>query len=465
MHRTQFVRGYLPPSAHRIKAAATGLGVDTRAVDAVQDLTALLSKSGEPVSAAELKVRVQAEARSRPLRRTEDGNYLVRETGREFATPHEAIAHQEKALFDYQLGMRDFMVSAARDPLIKGSTPLETALLTFKTMKEGLDSWNMEAPGSEVDEMREFGRFMESMMPQETLSSMRESMDSVKKLDQWERSMLLGAQLNRLETDKDAAPNLSEEDYQKIALAKLLDSDMRTALRISRTLRTLSDMNNPSFSRWQAKPDGDETAYRRMKSIGELSQVRSSAFALQRHQPRLFKHKLLNHEFSVRERGINRDNQQLLYVIIDGSGSMSGARAAMASGVLLNRLRSVVKGDAKLWFAMFDDSPRREHECISPEQAYAGVQVVLDGGTYTGGGTNIDGAIHHAVKRIQEKMEADEKLIRPEIVLVSDGDGYCRTTFEELQGIRFHAVMCHTGQQSDLRKLALASRGIYTHVD
>ena len=276
--------------------------------------------------------------------------------------------------------------------------------------------------------------------------------------------MLLGASLYTEETEKEVDP-CSEDPELQIEIAKVMNYDIREALRVSRNISQLSNMNNPAMQRWQAQPDGDETAYRSMKSLSEISHMRTSSYALKKTQPKLFTHKLVNGHFTVREHGINRDRRQLLYMLIDGSGSMGGARAAMATGVLLNRLRNVVKGDAKLWFAMFDGEPRHERSACTPMEAFEAVKYVMDGNTYSGGSTNIDGAIYYAVQQINQKREEDPDLILPELVLVSDGEACCKTTREDLGEIRFHVIQCATGLQKDLRKLAQSTRGVYTHID
>jgi len=332
-------------------------------------------------------------------------------------------------------------------------------------MKDSLPDQNFEMSKSELEEMQAFGKLMNAGYGSRALRQMDQRFSAMKTLDRWERTMLLGANLYTKDEDGEEKERDEDDPNIQIELARVLNSDMQQALRISRTLRTLSGLSNPSFQRWQSKPDGDETAFRRMKSLGEMSHLRASAYAFLRTQPRLFRHKLLNNAFTVRERGINRDYKQLLYVLVDGSGSMQGVRVAMASGALLNRLRSVVKGDAQLYYRMFDGSPGPEHEALDPKGGFEAVKYVLEGHTYSGGGTDIDYALKEAVKSITQKMEDNPDLVKPEILLVTDGEDSVCTTVEELQGITCHAIMCQTGTHDTARKLCRETGGIYVHVD
>ena len=465
MYRTEWDDGYLPPSAYRISQYANSIGVDTRAVDAVRDMTALIAGTGKPVSALELRERVRKEARERPLRRTEKNQYMVPETGELYDRAFDARQRQEEVLFNYNLGMRDFMVHAAANPLVEGYSPMETALYTFKSMKEALPEFNMEYRDSNHAEMNLFGHLgMNPQLARMMFGEQERRWEALKTLDKWERAMLLGSDVFQLPGEREVPVDYDDPNIS-IEIAKVLNGDMREALRISRRLRTLSNLTNPSFSRWRADPSGPEVTWRRMKSMGEMSQMRQSAYAFHKLQPRVFKKKLVGREFLVRERGINRDNQQLLYVLIDGSGSMNGPRVTMATGALLNRLRSVVKGDAQMFYRMFDSAPHVEKSALNPYEGFEAVQYIMEGHTYSGGGTNINGAIVSAINAIKDKLEANPDLVQPEILLITDGEDRINVTFEELCGIRFHAVMCAAGFQASLKRLCAASKGVYVHLD
>jgi uncharacterized protein with von Willebrand factor type A (vWA) domain len=465
MYRTHWDPGYIPPSALRIHKLAEQLGVDTRALDTIRDLTALFSGAGTPVSVDEIRTRARHEAAQRPLKITENNQYMVPETGEVFARARDAQQRQRDVLFQHNVGMRDFMVHAAANPVIKGKSPMETAFYTFKAMKEALPEFNMEQRGGEHDEMAILGKLgMDPEMMRMMMGEQEKRWSALKDLDKWERAMLIGSDVYKLPGGKEVPVDYDDPNIE-IEIARVLDSKMREALRISRQLRSLSNLNNPSFSRWRADPSGPEINWRRMKSLNELSQIRSSSLALLKVRPRLFRHKLVNREFNVRERGINRDQQQLLYVLIDGSGSMNGPRVAMATGALLNRLRSVVKGDAQLFYRMFDNSPHQEHAALDAAAALAAVKHLLKGSTFSGGGTNINAALWSGITAIKEKMLADPKLIKPEILLISDGEDNVSLTFEELGGIRLHSLVCRAGKQASLKRLCAASKGVYVHLD
>jgi len=473
MQRVKRNLGYVPPSTIRIQRASEVLGMDTRAVDAIQDMSVLVAGGGTPVTGAEMRELVKEEARRRPLKATQDGKYLIRELGEVYDNPTPAHARQEEMLYDFNIGMRDFMVAAAQDPLVIGKTPMDTALLTFKAMREineGAGDGDSDDP-----EMQALQNIIGNGTS--TYQETKQRMQAASQLDKFEQSMLLGTGYKPKGGDGDGSEDsgsgsgtgrgetFDEALAKQIHIAKILDSDIQDVMRIARRLSTLSNMNNPSFSRFKATPSGDEVQYRRMKSLGELPEIRSSSFAYMKRQPTLFKHKLIQRDFQVRERGIMRDRQQLLYVLVDSSGSMNGSRRIMAAGALMNRIKSVVKGDAKLWFAMFDDDIGVEHQVHTVEEAKGAAIKLARGEFSSGGGTCIDRALSKCIKRINKKLATEETLIRPEILLVSDGDDQCCLKFDDLKGIRLNTIVCQAGIQPDIKKLAHASRGVYVNLD
>lgn len=464
MFRTRWGETYLPPSAYHIERAAHEAGLDTRATDAIRDMTILLAGEGQPLTAEELREQARNEARNRPLRRTVEGTYMIPETGEVFKRAKEARERQEMVIFNYNLGMRDFMIAATQNPVVKGRTPMETAVYTFKAMRDGLPELTLSAE-SESPEMQLFGALgLKPKMPSKLDQEMRRKWSALKSLDKWERAMLVGSDVH-LQREEGKGGTRESDPAIDIEIAKLLDTNLQKAFKISRTLSSLSGLNNPSFVRWKNDPSGPEVSYKPMESLGSFAGIRQSAYAYKVLHPTIFKHKLVNREFRVRKRGINRDKQQLLYVLVDGSGSMDGPRIAMATGALLNRLRGVMKGDAKLWYRMFDDEVGPEHSVLDQNEALSAVKHVLDGSTYSGGMTNIDNALKYGVEAVRDKMASNPKLIKPEILLVTDGEDPVETSFEDLQGIRLHAIMCCTGKQRTLQKLCNATKGLYIHLD
>jgi len=468
MRRMRWGESYLPPSAYHIERFAHEAGLDTRAVDAIRDMTVLLAGEATPLSAEELRDQARVEARNRPLRRTVQGHYMVPETGQVFDSAKQARERQEMVIFNYNIGMRDFMVAASQNPAIKGKDPMETAVYTFKAMREGLPEMDLSLQADSEDlEAQLFGALgICPELPSKLDKELRRKWSTLKSLDHWERAMLVGSDIHVARQEDAAAGGVRDSDPKiEIEIAKILDSSLIQALKIARNLSSLSGLSNPSYMKWKNDPSGPEVAYKPMESVGSFSGMRQSAYAYKKLYPSLFNYKLVNREFQVRKRGVTRDKQQLLYMLIDGSGSMDGPRIAMATGALLNRLRGVMKGDAKLWYRMFDDEVGPELSVMDQQEALRAVKHVLDGSTYSGGMTNLDNALVHGVEAIKEKMSCNQNLVRPELLLVTDGEDTVDMTFEALQGVRLHVIMCCTGKQRSLQKLCNASKGLYIHLD
>jgi hypothetical protein len=112
----------------------------------------------------------------------------------------------------------------------------------------------------------------------------------------------------------------------------------------------------------------------------------------------------------------------------------------IAGGILMNRLKAVIDGDAELWFRWFDTGLKKEHYVETPEQARELIKLVAQG-NYSGGGTAIANCVREAVKQIQE-LEAEGFRYRPELVVVTDGeDDTSSLKLSELAGIKLHAFV------------------------
>ena len=135
-----------------------------------------------------------------------------------------------------------------------------------------------------------------------------------------------------------------------------------------------------------------------------------------------------------------------------------GERIAKAGGVLLNRLKAVMAGEAEVYFRFFDGSPRQEHHAATPEQAKALMSHVLERSNFSGGSTDIRAAVRAAVERIEELLASGEQLYKPEIVLVSDGEAAVPSR-EDLGGVRLHVFNVECAQ-AELVELARSTGGV-----
>jgi uncharacterized protein with von Willebrand factor type A (vWA) domain len=137
----------------------------------------------------------------------------------------------------------------------------------------------------------------------------------------------------------------------------------------------------------------------------------------------------------------------------------SGKRHWKATGVVMNRLKAVLSGDAEVWVSLFDTSLGRVRHAATPAEARELIAEFARG-NFTGGGTDIAAAVKAAHAFIEEKMKAGEALYRPEIVVLTDDDtsaGNVRPA--EIPGTRVHGFAMETRNPA-LVKLAEATGGV-----
>jgi uncharacterized protein with von Willebrand factor type A (vWA) domain len=145
-------------------------------------------------------------------------------------------------------------------------------------------------------------------------------------------------------------------------------------------------------------------------------------------------------------------------MLIDVSGSMNSVeRIGTACGILMNRLKAVVAGDAELYYRFFDGDAYEEHCVRTKAEALEAMRRVLKK-NFSGGSTSIDNALRAGIRGVHAKLK-EGSLIKPHIVVVSDGCDQISVTKSELGDVVLHAFLCG-GSNETLTSLAKASKGV-----
>jgi|GEM_PF-2300844 len=249
-----------------------------------------------------------------------------------------------------------------------------------------------------------------------------------------------------------------DDDAKFLALdLQLGGMDIGELMRIARHLDELSEFQRGK-SRPISDPEGEEVRLRDIKELGELGRVSQQAYAL---PDRLRMKKAVTGELGVRETQTRRNKKQLLYLVVDGSGSMvwgGAVSASRAAGVVLNRLQAVIDGDAEVYVRFFNDDLRaEEYHAKDVASARELMRIVTDPTQYAGG-TRFDAALAKASRRIQE-LVASQNLREPELVFITDGDATVPDV-SILNGIKMHSVQVGPTEVERLSELAHASGGI-----
>ncbi len=275
-------------------------------------------------------------------------------------------------------------------------------------------------------------------------------------------SMNKGIQLFRnLDTeDRELMDYEEDPDENPGQFADFMSCNMSEIVKISRHLDKISALRVYRLNEATVDPEGDEVRYRPMISMDEMQKMHSSEWALP-ESFRLYKH--VTQQTPVREHIIRTEKKQLIYMVVDSSGSMSWEdRFKFALGALYNRVKAVARGDAEMWFRWFTHEVHPEYHIHNKETAKRALQEAILG-RRPDGGTQIDQALNVVSTRIRELME-ENPLHRPEIVIVSDGDDQIQSTSADLQGIRLHSFTCQ-GENPGLNQLARSTGGVGMYLD
>lgn len=251
----------------------------------------------------------------------------------------------------------------------------------------------------------------------------------------------------------------SEDDAKFLALElQLSGMNLPEILRIARHLDTLSELQKDK-SKLRSDPNGEDTKLRDIRDLSELGKVSQKDLAL---PPMLRYQRAVEGTLNVRDPHTRQSKKQLLYLVIDGTGSMMQYKALAASraaGVALNRLQAVLDGDAEVYIRFFDWRLREvEYHAHDATSARELMTIVSDPVNYQGWQTVFDVTLKNASDRILELMQSG-KLKEPELVFVTDGSADIPDV-SVLQGIKMHTVQVGKEEVAKLSDLARESGGI-----
>jgi uncharacterized protein with von Willebrand factor type A (vWA) domain len=192
-------------------------------------------------------------------------------------------------------------------------------------------------------------------------------------------------------------------------------------------------------------PD-DEMSIKNIDKYQELLKTIPTQFAL---DDDIFNQKLLKKELLIRDYQSRRLKRQALYLLIDVSSSMDGAKNIYASGVALAFVRQAISEGSVYFLRFFDHGIKQLHK-ITNEKDAAKMADILIRQPYSGGGTDIDNALRTAISDIKNAPEQFEKA---EIMVISDGEDDVSLTKDQLRKIKIHSTIID-GHNQDLKNLS-----------
>ena len=424
----------IPPSAEEMREAAKKVGLRSFSRDLVADLCNLAAGGWiNPPSVYRDLVRNRVEE-SLPAPDS-DGEWKLPKGGYT-RNRQSAIASRVEQAMRYHQNVCDFLqaVDLSRFP---GSSPLEQAMSLLKLLSKQQGGQG----GGEGGEPLPI--FVEADRPEDVAESLHDLLDTIDSLSGEELDMLdPEGNLHSVEDSPEGDGQRTghrELDRLKVAEDLVEGSDKRVMLDISRKLDQFAKLQVRKQRLVEPDPHGEEVRQRPIRHLGELPRVTKHSWAAYREAPTWFLYKAVTGQFPVRERVTRMEKKQAIFILVDGSGSMCGRKHWKATGVVMNRLKAVLSGDAEVWISVFDTTLSK---CIvraaTPEEARQAIKKFA-AGNFTGGGTDIAAAVRAAHKMIEEMIRSGAALYRPEIVVLTDEDTSIKGLHrEEIPGTKVH---------------------------
>ena len=178
----------------------------------------------------------------------------------------------------------------------------------------------------------------------------------------------------------------------------------------------------------------DEMAIKTIDNFNEILKTIPTQYALDEE---IFLQKLVKKELLVRDFQARRLKRQALYLLIDVSGSMRGAKNIYACGVALAFVRQAIDEGSTYYLRFFDHEPHKLFNIKTKKEAEKMMDVLVRQ-PFSGGGTNIEKAITTAVNDI---IEAPEKFEKAEIMIISDGEDNVNLNKRDLKKIKLHSTI------------------------
>jgi Mg-chelatase subunit ChlD len=334
---------------------------------------------------------------------------------------------------------------------VPGSDPLEKASWIIKALSKA--GYSADLPGSGGVNLP-----IGSNSQGKAWNNYERIYDDFRAMDETDFALILADEPGRMREG-------SALDKRHAVLESLLDNPIKRQMAtIGRQLSQIDGISVVPQVTITPNAHGEDVRRRQMRDPQELPRIDKHQWALLERAPQLFWQRVMSREMCVREKVTRTDKKQLLYLLIDCSGSMDsdgGKRIGAACGVLMNRLRAVIEGKAELYYRFFDGAVHPERHVRTKEEAIKAMQDVLSC-NFSGGSTDINKAIRTGQDRI-EVIAKEGKLYRPHLVVVTDGGDTISLRANNLINTTLHAVLCMC-TNSDLTKLAKDTNGLALHI-
>lgn len=451
--RTKPHHTYIPPSKDEMREVAKRVELKAYSIELANDL-ANLASGGKICLPSEYVGKVTQEVQA-TLKADSSGDYQTynlfefknnssytkdRAKGERCAIANRMAYHQKVCDFLQTIDLQR----------MEGNTPLEKAMFALKMLSDSKGS----AGSGEGDSLPIFTD--SDTTPEAVAKDMHETLDKIDNLSDVEKQMLdpEGKVFDASGTEKSQLAKLQvAKDLQK-------NSQKEIMLRISRLLDNFTKLQTSKSVKEIADPSGNETRTRSMQDIAELARLGGTDWAMYKTNKSYFMYQAVTGQMNISERITKEERKQAIFILVDGSGSMNGTRLHKATGVVMNRLKAVLKGDAVCYISVFDTEMQKPDFAENQEQATKLIKKFADG-NYSGGGTDIAKAVFSAHNFIKKEIAEGKLLYRPEIIVLTDDDSSANgVKSSQIAGTRVNGFAMES-KNPNLKTLAESTGGLY----
>ena len=448
--RTRPPKWYLDPDEQDVRRVAERVNLKNYSPDFTADL-ANIAAGGETLLPSEWEDKLRPIAENAiSIEPDSDGEWNTHKRGYT-KDRREAVNSEILHLSRYHQNVTDFMKKVDFEG-VPGETPLEKSMSLVKMLSHNAEQENDD--GATVPDQEDMLPIFEGWKSgQELAEDLNAALESIETLDDVEKEIMDAS----MDADPTLAQTSDDKDFSKLPIAEDMFNGRDIWLKVARNLDVLKRMMVRKQSRFEPDPEGEDIRQRPIEGFHEIGKLPITEWLLPQNMRTL---RIATGVPMIRERGRYTDKQQLLYIIIDASGSMSNhKRVATAGGVLMNRLKAVITGDAQVYCRFFDSKLYTEHFAGTPEEARKLIKLFKDR-NFHGGSTEIADCARKANERILEICKQDPTLTRPELVIVTDGDDDVHSLkLEQFVKTKVHAFIVDRNND-DLVEFAKATGGV-----
>jgi len=231
-----------------------------------------------------------------------------------------------------------------------------------------------------------------------------------------------------------------------------INKEILNDIRVKAYLENTKGLSTSLESENKKNNDSEKRDNFHMENYDQIAKVSKTKMAMPN-----FDDKFIKKELIVKEKVKPEEKKQILYMLLDDSGSMTNeTKQTYVRAVLLNRLEAVVKGNAELKFCLYESKRYNFMDIVDKKgakKAFNMVSLRVPGG----GGTNIGRVIQETIDEICKLEDYHD----PEIMIVCDGDDKLHVEEVDLKGVKVNAVLLGR-KNPDIEKLTKLSGGFYT---